>query len=132
LAGGDVEPVETTTLDAAIADQDRTRVRLVKLDLEGAEYAALQGAPSLLREVQPDFLVELEPEHLARQGTSVAEVVGLFEKHGYRCFTVDGNGQDGVLLTPEPNPGKGDARPNVFMSRNWERLARASIALKER
>jgi hypothetical protein len=91
----------------------------------------LQGAQSLLREVQPDFLVELEPEHLARQGTSVAEVVGLFETHGYRFFTVDGNGQDGVRLTPAPNPGKGGARPNMFMSRNLERLARASIALKE-
>jgi FkbM family methyltransferase len=130
FAGGCVEPVETTTLDAAIANLDRTRIRLVKLDLEGAEYAALQGAQRLLREVQPDFLVELEPEHLARQGTSVADVVGLFEEHGYRFFTVDGNGQEGVLLTPEPNPGKVGARPNVFMSRNLERLAGASIAWK--
>jgi FkbM family methyltransferase len=131
LAGGSVEPVETTTLDAAIASHERARVRLVKLDLEGAEYAALQGAQRLLQEVQPDFLVELEPEHLARQGTSAADVIGLFEKHGYRCFTVDENEKDGALLTPEPNPGEGGARPNVFMSRNMERLARASIALKE-
>jgi FkbM family methyltransferase len=131
FAGGSVEPVERTTLDAAIADLDRTRIRLVKLDLEGAEYAALQGAQSVLRDVQPDFLVELEPEHLARQGTSVADVVSLFDKHGYRFFSVDGNGQDGVVLTPEPNPGKGGAHPNVFVSRDLERLARASIALKE-
>jgi FkbM family methyltransferase len=131
FAGGTVQPVETTTLDDALANQDRTRIRLIKLDLEGAEYAALQGAPNLLREVQPDFLVELEPEHLARQGTSAADVIGLFEKHGYRFFTVDGNGPEGVTLTPEPNPGQGGARPNLFMSRNMERLARASIALKE-
>ncbi len=131
FAGGHVEPVETTTLDAAIANQDRTRIRLVKLDLEGAEYAALQGARCLLREVQPDFLVELEPEHLARQGACVADVVGLFQQHGYRFFTVAGNGQEGVRLTPEPNPGQGGARPNLYISRNRERLARASVALKE-
>jgi FkbM family methyltransferase len=132
LAGGSVETVETTTLDAAIASHDRARVRLVKLDLEGAEYAALQGAQRLLQEVQPDFLVELEPEHLARQGTSAADVIGLFEKHGYRFFTADENEQDGVRLTPELNPCEGGARPNVFMSRNMGRLARASIALRER
>jgi len=101
VRGGVEHDIGRPTLDAALANQDRTRVRLVKLDLEGAEYAALQGAPSLLREVQPDFLVELEPEHLARQGTSAADVVGLFEKQGYRFFTVDGNGPEGVRLTPE-------------------------------
>src|SRR5207247_1788822 len=131
VGGGAVEPVETTTLDAVTANEDRTRIRLVKLDLEGAEYAALQAAQSLLQEVQPDFLVELEPEHLARQGTSVADVIGLFEKHGYRFFTVDGNGQGSVLLTPITHPGEGGARPNLFMCRNLERLARAPIVLKE-
>lgn len=131
FAGGSVESVETTTLDSAIANQDRTRIRLVKLDLEGAEYAALQGAQSLLREVQPDFLVELEPEHLARQGTSAAEVIRLFEQHRYRFFTVDKNEQGGVVLTPEPHPGEGGARPNVLMSRDLARLARAPITLKK-
>jgi FkbM family methyltransferase len=130
FAGGSTEPVETTTLDAAIANLDQTRLRLVKIDLEGAEYAALQGALSLLRDVQPDFLVELEPEHLARQGTSAAEVIGVFKQHGYRFFTADENERGGVLLTPEPNPGEGGARPNVFISRNLERLARSSITLK--
>jgi len=62
FVGGHAEVVETTTLDAVMAGLDQARIRLVKLDLEGAEYAALQGAGRLLREVQPDFLVELEPE----------------------------------------------------------------------
>jgi FkbM family methyltransferase len=129
FAGGSVETIETTTLDAAIASQDRTRIRLVKLDLEGAEYAALQGAPLLLRDVQPDFLVELEPEHLARQGTSVAEVVDLFEKHQYQFFTVSENGKRGVLLAAAPDPARGGTRPNLFISRNLERLSRAPVTL---
>jgi FkbM family methyltransferase len=130
FAGGSVERVETTTLDAVTANLDRARIRLVKLDLEGAEYAALQGATSLLRNAQPDFLVELEPEHLARQGTSVAHVVSLFRQNGYQFFTVSENGKSGVLLTPEPDPGQGGARPNLFVSRDPERLARASIEVK--
>jgi hypothetical protein len=97
-------------------------VRLIKLDLEGAETAALRGAQRLLREIGPDFLVELEPEHLARQGTSAAEVIGLFEAHGYRFFTVDADEREGMRLTPEPNPGGGGTRPNVLASRDPERL----------
>jgi FkbM family methyltransferase len=131
LAGGHAEPVETTTLAAAIADLDPARIRLVKLDLEGAEYAALQGAKQLLRDVQPDFLVELEPQHLARQGSSVAEVVGLFESYGYCFFTVDEQGKAGVRLTPAAHPGQGGARPNLFVSRDLERLARAPITLEK-
>jgi FkbM family methyltransferase len=130
-AGGSVETVETTTLDAILTDQDQARVRLVKLDLEGAEYAALQGAERLLREIGPDFLIELEPEHLARQGTSAAEVVALFEAHGYRFYAVDADERDGLRLKAEPNPGQGGTRPNVLASRDPERLARASIRLVE-
>jgi hypothetical protein len=132
LAGGCEETVETTTLDVATADLDRSRIRLVKLDLEGAEYAALQGAQRLMREAQPDFLVELEPEHLSRQGTSAADIIGLFKEQGYQFFSILGDEKGGVALTPEPNPGKGGERPNVFVTRDLDRLAGASIAMRER
>lgn len=130
FAGGEVLAVETTTLDAVVAGLDQSRVRLVKLDLEGAEWAALQGAQALLGEVQPDFLVELEPEHLARQGTSAAEVVALFREHGYRSFTAGTNEAGEVVLTPEPNPGQGGARPNVFMTRDLARLRPSTVVVK--
>jgi FkbM family methyltransferase len=129
FAGGDARPVETTTLDAALACLVGSRLRLVKLDLEGAEYAALQGAQTLLREVQPDFLVELEPEHLARQGASVAELVALFRQHGYHSFSVQESEAKGVWLKRMSNPGHGGARPNVFFARDLGRLARSTIAV---
>ena len=38
------------------------------------DMKALRGATGLLAGSRPDFILELEPEHLARQGGSVAEV----------------------------------------------------------
>ena len=81
--------VEVTTLDALVGGL-LDRVTLVKLDVEGAELRALRGAPELLSRARPDFIVELEDGHLARQGGSVAEVQALFEDAGYVAFAIAG------------------------------------------
>jgi len=74
--------VEVTTLDELAGDLvDRTN--LVKLDVEGAELRALEGASRLLERARPDFIVELEPEHLERQGSTIAEVQALFGAADY-------------------------------------------------
>jgi FkbM family methyltransferase len=85
-AGTDVD-VEVTTLDE-LAASVAGRVGLVKLDVEGAELRALRGATGLLAGSRPDFIIELEPEHLARQGCSVAEVQDLFDDAGYVGFSI--------------------------------------------
>jgi FkbM family methyltransferase len=79
--------VEVTTLDE-IAASVGGRVSLVKLDIEGAELRALRGATGLLTGSRPDFIIELEPEHLKRQGCSVAEMQELFENAGYVGYSI--------------------------------------------
>ncbi len=83
----DTVEVEVTTLDDLAATIDRS-VNLVKLDVEGAELRALRGAAVLLRDARPDFLIELEPQHLERQGCSVGELQELFEDVGYVGFAL--------------------------------------------
>lgn len=51
---------------------------LVKLDVEGAEVKALRGARELLATRRTSFIIEVEPEHLERQGTTVQELQALF------------------------------------------------------
>jgi FkbM family methyltransferase len=85
-AGTEVE-VEVTTLDA-IAASIAGEVGLVKLDVEGAELRALRGAAGLLQGPRPDFIIELEPEHLTRQGCSVAEVQELFADANYVGYSI--------------------------------------------
>ena len=83
--------VEVTTLDD-VAGPLLERTRLVKLDVEGAELRALRGAGALLERARPDFIVELEPEHLERQGSSLAEVQALFGAAGYVGYAIGARG----------------------------------------
>lgn len=55
-------PVEATTIDHIVDDLSLTRLDLVKLDIEGAELAALQGAEYALRTFQPILSVEAHPD----------------------------------------------------------------------
>jgi FkbM family methyltransferase len=89
--GVEVE-VEVATLDD-VASEVLERLKLVKLDVEGAELLALRGAPRVLHHARPDFIVELEPEHLERQGGSIAEVQELFDEAGYVGYSI----RDGCL-----------------------------------
>jgi FkbM family methyltransferase len=85
-SGSEVE-VEVSTLDEVAGDGLET-VKLVKLDVEGAELRALRGASALLDGPRPDFIVELEPEHLARQGSSITEIQELFDAAGYVGYSI--------------------------------------------
>ena len=82
--GGHIETVTTTTLDQALG---AAKPRLVKLDLEGAEYCALLGAQKLLRSPGCLWMLELEPSHLERQGASLFRVTELLTSCGHRVYT---------------------------------------------
>jgi FkbM family methyltransferase len=56
---GTVVTVGVRTLDELAAAESAERVRLVKLDLEGAEVAALRGARRLLATGHADFIKEI-------------------------------------------------------------------------
>lgn len=90
------------------------RVRLVKLDIEGAEVKALSGAVELLRS-QPDFLVEVEREHLARQGSGADEMHAIFSGAGYTGYEIQETGSSVVLVRLD-DWTKHRENPNVFVS----------------
>ena len=109
--------VAVTTLDE-LAGDDLSRTRVVKLDVEGAELRALRGATRLLETARPDFIVELEPEHLERQGGSIQELQSLFERSNYVAYAVAGQ-----TLQPLLGSWRRDgADPNVVI-RPRERTA---------
>ncbi|HEU5475407.1 MAG TPA: FkbM family methyltransferase [Actinophytocola sp.] len=66
--------VPTTTIDAL----DLADVTMIKLDVEGAELAALRGAADTLRRCRPVLLIELEYRH-----GPVDEVLAFLGEFGY-------------------------------------------------
>jgi FkbM family methyltransferase len=118
--------VPTVRLDDSLPDA--AKVRVMKLDLEGAEYKALRGAERLLREVSPDILLELEPAHLARTGSSADEVAALLEGHGYRLFEVAPSDPAALLPLRSVHSRTGKS-PNVLAIKNLERAGQAGIRI---
>lgn len=79
-------PTITTILDA-----HDIKPRLIKLDLEGAEYAALRGAQYMLRwKPRPYVIVELNRESLALAGKQQHDLRGLMRDCGYDTFVLEG------------------------------------------
>jgi FkbM family methyltransferase len=111
-AGARDEEVRITTLDRFFSRHAAT-IRLVKLDLEGAEVRALRGASELLAS-GPDLIVELEPSHLRRQGDSAEELVRLLEAAGYQIYEIGLSGIERVVSSSDPTV----SATNVFATRD--------------
>lgn len=96
---GETITVPTVALDAVLPLVGAKRVALVKMDVEGAEVAALRGAGTLLNEHRPLLFVEVEDAHLRRQRSSADELRQLLADHGYR--EADVSRPPNVLFTAE-------------------------------
>jgi hypothetical protein len=85
----DSATVPTITLDEYARSREVSRVDVIKMDIEGAELRALQGASQLLSgNDAPLIIVEVNPRALAAGNATAADVVNLLEGHGYQVGTI--------------------------------------------
>jgi FkbM family methyltransferase len=87
------ETVEVRRLDDLIAESPLSRVDVLKIDIEGAEFRMLTGALSTLRRHRPMILFEMSEDSLRHQGSSRAQVLDLLRSESY------------LILAFEPNTG---------------------------
>jgi FkbM family methyltransferase len=83
------EPVEGLSLDDLVAGAGLDRVHVVKLDVEGSEAEALDGAATVLRTHRPILVVEVCATSLGASGASVAGLEARLRDAGYACFEID-------------------------------------------
>ncbi len=91
--------VSTTTLDAYCVRTGIDHIRLIKIDVEGAETDVLAGAMQVLHQVRPDAIIcELSSFD---GGSRPANVVDVLDEAGYTPYQIaqNGNGRLTRMLT---------------------------------
>jgi FkbM family methyltransferase len=92
LAGNQKADVPVVALDDV---KVKGRVRLIKMDVEGAEPQVIRGAARMLAEHRPVILSELHPTQLDRaSGVTGDQFLDQLRGLGYRARTVDGTPLD--------------------------------------
>jgi FkbM family methyltransferase len=82
---------QSVTLDdLASTYPDLSRTDVLKLDVEGAELAALRGAESLVAQARPAILLEVSAKQLQRRDATVESLDDWLSAHDYLCLQVVG------------------------------------------
>ena len=109
-----IERVKVTTLDAYAQTHIKAPVRVIKIDVEGHELAAIKGAVELIRRDRPLLIIECEGRHLPA-GQSVAGFISFIVSLGYTAsLAMPGKGE---LPSQEFDAGK---HQKQLGSRFWD------------
>jgi FkbM family methyltransferase len=91
-AGATAEEVPAVRVDATLPPEDAARIAFIKIDVEGYELAALEGARGILEASHPMIMFEVSEDALARQGQTPADIYGFLAGFGYSFWVLDGKG----------------------------------------
>jgi len=82
------------TLDSIVKEYSIGKICILKIDVEGFEYAAIKGFVKTLadKKSRPNYIMaELSDEHLSGFGYSVDDVVRLLEEFSYKPYYLKNN-----------------------------------------
>jgi len=76
--------IKTDTLDAVFEKEiHKFNTAFVKIDVEGHEYAVLQGATKFIKKVEPTLLIEI-----SEKGENFDNIYKMMRENGYEIFQV--------------------------------------------
>jgi FkbM family methyltransferase len=89
-------------LTAILPEATILGARLIKIDVEGAEWPVVQGFAELLPHLASytELLIEVSAEGLADHGVSVAAFLDLFRRAGFAPFTIGNRYTVDMYLEP--------------------------------
>jgi FkbM family methyltransferase len=83
------EAVSIETIDELVSREGLQRLDFLKLDVEGSEVDALEGARSTIARFRPLMLLEAEDERLASQSRTKDDLVRLVTELAYELWVFD-------------------------------------------
>ncbi len=79
--------IELTDLDSLAQELSLDEVDLIKIDVEGAEFAVIRGAIKTLEKCKPTMLIELFDAALRKQNSSADAVLTQLSQLGYLFYS---------------------------------------------
>jgi len=96
--------VEITTLDNVWTEKlSGRKVKLIKLDIEGHEFAALSGGANLLRSACTYVISEYNAPAMRQNGIGLINFVTLMADYGYEAYWVYSHTADWLRFTRMPS-----------------------------
>lgn len=83
------EEVPAVRVADVIPAEEAARVGFIKIDVEGYELAALEGARPILEANHPPIMFEVSADALARQGQTPADIFAYLGGYGYRMWRLE-------------------------------------------
>ena len=85
------EEVDSNTLDAFVEKEELDRIDVIKMDIEGSELKALNGARNTIERYRPSLIVGINKNSLQANNASLEEVEKTLRKLRYKmyCLTED-------------------------------------------
>jgi FkbM family methyltransferase len=85
--------IELDSLDAVFPTFNTSRIDFLKIDIEGGELKALQGAQSTIARFRPYVMIEINEETYQAAGYSTAAIAAFFLQLNYLPFKVNKMGR---------------------------------------
>jgi FkbM family methyltransferase len=98
------EDVRADRVDAVVRSEDQSRVRFIKIDVEGYERTALEGARKIIDEARPVIMFEVSTSALQRRNLKPESIYEFISSFGYEFYMFNRQQQfERVLNTPDGN-----------------------------
>lgn len=81
---------KVVTLDAWWEENNKPKISVIKIDIEGAELWALEGATTCIDKNKPVIFLEISVENLKAYPHSAMDVFVFFDTHRYQLSNLEG------------------------------------------
>jgi FkbM family methyltransferase len=99
------EQIHLKRLDEMIPQSEWERIRLIKIDVEGAELSAVQGAEKILNQASHiEVICEVCPERMEAVGGACLELLHLMQGHGFSGFEIGNDYSPAAYISNKTNP----------------------------
>jgi FkbM family methyltransferase len=112
--GAREEAVPLAPVESCVEESDYSKIRLIKIDIEGAELHALRGMEKILSTPNDRLLIiiEYKPDYLKSIGENPADFFAIFHRHGFKPYELKINYSEESHLEAPVKPRPLQQNPN--------------------